>query len=121
MGYNRERFLLRCVAWIIGVQFMFYIAASVVCADITHLRADRVGKGMVVGEPSKFCNELADKLQNSVEQGLAVLLALLGGGALALSEGMPKERPETRKRVDPRKGGDDMGKVDDRSGGVEGR
>jgi hypothetical protein len=95
--FNRERFLLRCVAWIIGVQFGFFIAATVHCAAIVRSREALVAAGKPVIPGSGFCDVLPDKLQGSADQGLAVLLALLGGGALALSE---------RPRQDPRKGGD---------------
>jgi hypothetical protein len=99
--YNRERFLLRCVAWIIGVQFGFYIVATGVCGEITRVKLrilNNTGK-----EPVSvvFCAALPDKLQNSVDQGLAILLALLGGSALAASD--RRQSP----RSDPRRGGGD--------------
>jgi hypothetical protein len=69
------------------VQFSFYILATLHCAEVVRYRRGlfAVGKATSV-PPQPFCEILPDKLQNSADQGLAVLLALLGGGTLAASE-----------------------------------
>jgi len=97
--YNRERFLLRLVAWIIGVQFSFYIVGTLACTEIARVKLNLLmNQSNKPADPAPFCVQLPDKLQNSVDQGLAVLLALLGGGALALSERREQPRQDPRRR-----------------------
>lgn len=87
-NFNRERFLLRCVAWIIGVQFGIYIIGSIACVRIAEvrLRVYEVLKSSPTRQNQTICLSLPDKIQDSANQGLAVLLALLGGGALVGDE-----------------------------------
>jgi hypothetical protein len=97
--FNRERFLLRLVAWIIGVQFSFYIVGTLACTEIARVKLNLlINQSNKQEGPAPFCVQLPDKLQNSVDQGLAVLLALLGGGALALSERREQPRQDPRRR-----------------------
>jgi hypothetical protein len=104
--YSRERFILRCVAWIIGVQFGFYIIATGVCGEITRVKLMILREKGTEPLAVPFCAGLPDKLQNSVDQGLAVLLALLGGSALMAADNTRSDR--RRERMDPRQGGGDQ-------------
>ncbi|MGB7563816.1 MAG: hypothetical protein WBM08_03590, partial [Prochlorococcaceae cyanobacterium] len=101
--FNRERFLLRCVAWIIGVQFILYLLGVISCIRITETRLSLLRESdgpLPTREIKTVCLSLPDKLQEASTQGMAVLLALLGGGALALEEA---RRSAARKPEDPRR------------------
>jgi hypothetical protein len=85
--FNRERFLLYCVAWIIGVQYAIFIMGGVMCSYLTSI----IIKAEVAGNPKPprslpFCLNLSDKMHESAAASLSVLLALLGGGAVAVGE-----------------------------------
>jgi hypothetical protein len=102
--FNRERFLLRCIAWIIGVQFGIYILGAIACVRISEGRLKFLQE--LRGSPANLsptvCPVLADKIQDSANQGLAVLLALLGGGALAADE-LRRSRGTGQGGEDPRR------------------
>jgi hypothetical protein len=93
--FNRERFLLRCVAWIIGVQFGVFILAAGICSYGYFLKARLVIKP---DQEATVCPGMVDRIRQSAGESLAVLLALLGGGTIALNEA------ERRRQGDPREG-----------------
>jgi hypothetical protein len=93
--FNRERFLLRCVAWIIGVQFSILILAAFACSYGYFLKARLVIKA---DQQATVCPGMIDRIRQSATDSLAVLLALLGGGTIALNEA------ERRQKLDPREG-----------------
>jgi hypothetical protein len=93
--FSRERFLLRCVAWIIGVQFGVFILAAGACTYGYYLKARLVIKAE---EQATVCPGMIERIRQSATDSLAVLLALLGGGTIALNEA------ERRRRDDPREG-----------------
>jgi hypothetical protein len=90
--FNRERFLLRLVAWILMVQFAVWGAVGLSCAFLL-LYKQAV---MKVSEPT--CDKAGAGFQKAVDGSLSILLALLGGGALAVDE------MKRRKENDPREG-----------------
>jgi hypothetical protein len=94
--FNRERFLLRCVAWIIGVQFGLFILAGLACA---YGYAVKLGKVTSYADQPVTCPRILEEIKSATADSLAVLLALLGGGALAVGEYQrrhPPERPQAR-------------------------
>jgi len=93
--FNRERFLLRCVAWIIGVQFGVFILAAGACTYAYYLKARLIIKA---DQQATVCPGMVERIRQSAGESLAVLLALLGGGTIALNEA------ERRRQDDPREG-----------------
>lgn len=79
-NFNRERFLLRCVAFILFVQFAVWGVFSVSCVVVF------LYKATIVRDNSPVCEKIGIGFQNATESSLSVLLALLGGGALAADE-----------------------------------
>lgn len=90
--FNRERFLLRIVAAIIGVQFGVFILAAVVCA---YGYTVKLGKVTSVEDRPEVCPKVFDDIKAAAGDGLAVLLALLGGGTLAVGE-YQRRRPQSQ-------------------------
>lgn len=81
--FNREKFLLYLVAWILGVQFGILILAGFVCGYGQYLNFSRTGKDEIM---PAACPGILAKVKDSAAESLAVLLALLGGGTVAVSE-----------------------------------
>jgi len=81
--FNRERFLLRCVAWIIGVQFSILILAAFACSYGYFMKVRMLSN---MDQEATACPAMIDRIRQSAQESLAVLLALLGGGSLAASE-----------------------------------
>jgi hypothetical protein len=81
--FDRERFLLWCVAWILGVQFGLLIIAGVACSYGYYVKT---GKVQTHSDQVVACPGILDKIKESAAESLAVLLALLGGGAMAMNE-----------------------------------
>lgn len=104
--FNRERFLLFCVAWIIGVQYGVFILAAGSCAYLTSIIVKtKLGPSVpwTNGAGLPYCGKLPDDMKASAEGSLAVLLALLGGGTIAVAEYQRRQPPEEPgPRLDPR-------------------
>jgi hypothetical protein len=83
MGFNRERFLLKCVAWILGVQFGVFILAGLMCSYGYFTKIRMINK---VEQQASVCPGMIIRIRESAQESLAVLLALLGGGTLAVGE-----------------------------------
>jgi hypothetical protein len=81
--FSRERFLLLLVAWILGVQFSLLILAGLICGYGQYLKFSKIGTGV---EVPTACPTILDKIKESAGESLAVLLALLGGGTVAVGE-----------------------------------
>jgi hypothetical protein len=81
--FNREKFLLWCIGWILGVQFGIFILAGLMCSYGYLVKANKIS---TVQDELKVCPDIADKIQNAAGESLAVLLALLGGGAMVASD-----------------------------------
>jgi predicted Kef-type K+ transport protein len=81
--YSRERFLLRCVAWIIGVQFGVLILYGVSCSYGYFKKINLIHSSE---ERASACPDALPQIRQSAAESLGVLLALLGGGALAADE-----------------------------------
>jgi hypothetical protein len=103
--FNRERFLLRCVAWIVGVHFSILGLAAVACA---WAYIHKIAMLKDPGQDATTCPKVFANLQDATNQGLAVLLALLGGGALATDEQRRARKEEDHAPADPRRGGGDQ-------------
>jgi hypothetical protein len=98
--FDRERFLLYLVAWIIGVQFGILILAGFVCGYGQYLNFNRAGKDETM---PAACPGILAKVKDSAAESLAVLLALLGGGTIAVGEYQRRHPPEEPgPRLDPR-------------------
>lgn len=93
--FNRERFLLLLVAWVLGVQFGLLIMAGVVCGYGQYRNFDRQGKDEAL---PPACPGILEKIKDSAAESLAVLLALLGGGTVAVSEYQRRHPPEDDPR-----------------------
>jgi len=91
--FNRERFLLRLVAYILMIQFGVWGVVGMGCAFV-FLYKSTIAK---VYDPT--CQRAGIGFQNAVDSGLSVLLALLGGGALAADE--IKRRKESQNDDEP--------------------
>jgi hypothetical protein len=97
--FNRERFLLYLVAWILGVQFSLLILAGLICGygqlrNFQHRGADEAIPAA--------CPAILEKIKESAAESLAVLLALLGGGTIAVGEYQRRHPPGDDPR-DPRR------------------
>jgi hypothetical protein len=90
--FIRERFLLRCVAWILFIQFGVWGIVGLTCAGVFFQRATRVA-----GPYGPVCLETQKNFGNAAESSLAILLALLGGGALAATELRRLQKPPEDK------------------------
>ena len=97
--FNRERFLLRCVAYVLFIQFGVWGIVGLTCAGVFFWRATKI-----LGPYSPVCMQTQTNFQKAADSSLSVLLALLGGGALAAGEIQRKREREE----DPRRGGGDQ-------------
>jgi hypothetical protein len=95
--FNRERFLLRCVAWVLFIQFGVWGTVGLTCALVLFERAVKLKLPF-----GNVCQQTSVRFQESAESSLAILLALLGGGALAASELQRRQKPpEDNNRREP--------------------
>jgi hypothetical protein len=98
--FNRERFLLYCVGFIIFVQFSLLILAGMICGYGQYMKFSKFQPGL---EIPGACPSILDKIKESAAESLAVLLALLGGGTIAVGEYQRRHPPEDPgPRFDPR-------------------
>jgi hypothetical protein len=81
--FNRERFLLRLVAWILAVQFGIFIIAGFACSYGYYVKTRFV---QTTADELIACPHAIEQIRAAAGESLAVLLALLGGSALAASE-----------------------------------
>jgi hypothetical protein len=77
--FDRERFVFKTLAVVIGTQLLIYSLAAGVCAE-------RALGGKPVGQ---ICPGTLEKLQGGFDSTLNLLLALLGGAALTRVERRP--------------------------------
>jgi hypothetical protein len=78
--FDRERFVFKTLAVVIGTQLLIYTLAAGVCAE-------RALGGRPVGQ---ICPGTLEKLQGGFDSTLNLLLALLGGAALSRFGGTPE-------------------------------
>lgn len=74
--FNRERFLLRCVAWVLGVHFGLWAIVGLSCTRIWYITA-LDNKLRTVS-----CQETAKAYKETSEGVLLILVALLAGGGV---------------------------------------
>jgi hypothetical protein len=99
--FNREKFLLYLVAWIIGVQFGLFILAGLAC---TYGYAVKIAKITSPTDQPVTCPRILEEIKSAAGESLAVLLALLGGGTIAVGEyhrRHPPERPQAPPALPP--------------------
>lgn len=89
--FNRERFLLWCVAWILGVQFGLFVVAGLAC---TYGYTVKLNKITSAQDALVACPAIVESIKTAANDGLAILLALLGGGAMAMGEYQRRHPPE---------------------------
>ena len=71
--FDRERFVLKTLAVVIGAQLLIYGVAAGIC-----------GQRSMAGRPvGQICLGTLEKLQSGFDPTLDMLLALLGGAALS--------------------------------------
>jgi hypothetical protein len=75
-NFNRDRFLLRCVAWVLGVHFGLWGIVGLSCVRIWHITA--LDKDL----PTISCPQLVKAYQDSSKGVLLILVALLAGGGI---------------------------------------
>lgn len=98
--FNREKFLLYLVAWIMFVQFGILILAGAVCGYGQYRKFNNIGVG---AEIPPACPGILTQIRDSAVESLGILLALLGGGTIAVSEYQRRHPPEEPgPRLDPR-------------------
>jgi hypothetical protein len=71
--FDRERFVFKMLAMVIGTQLLIYSLAAGVCGQRAH-------EGRPVGQ---ICPGTLEQLQGGFDSTLKLLLALLGGAALS--------------------------------------
>ena len=72
-AFDRERFVLKTLAVVIGAQLLIYGVAAGIC-----------GQRSMAGRPvGQICPGTLEKLQSGFDSTLDMLLALLGGAALS--------------------------------------
>ena len=71
--FDRERFVFKTLAVVIGTQLLIYTLAAGVCGQ-------RALEGRPVGQ---ICPGTLEQLQGGFDSTLKLLLALLGGAALS--------------------------------------
>jgi hypothetical protein len=71
--FDRERFIFKTLAVVIGTQLLIYSLAAGVCGQ-------RALDGRPVGQ---ICRGTLEQLQGGFDSTLKLLLALLGGAALS--------------------------------------
>ena len=74
--FNRERFLLGCLAGIFLAQFILYGVGVGLCAHLLDQRYAQLR--------SKGCPEILSRLNDAFESAINATLALLGAGAVSL-------------------------------------
>ena len=85
--FNRERFLLGCLAGIFLAQFILYGVGVGLCAHLLDQRYAQLR--------SKGCPEILDRLNDAFESAINATLALLGGaGAVSLGLRRREEQDE---------------------------
>lgn len=90
MEFNRERFLLRLIAAAVIAPLALYGIGAIACSV----------KYTISGSASQgACQPLQQNLNRSTEMALSILLALLGGGALAVDAA--SNRPERKREDEP--------------------
>jgi hypothetical protein len=90
MEFNKERFLLRLVAAVVISPLALYGIGAIACSV----------KYMISGSTAEGrCQPLQANLNRSTEVAMNVLLALLGGGALAVDAA--SNRPERKREDEP--------------------
>ncbi len=92
MEFNRERFLLRLIAAAVAIPLVLYGIGAVSCS-VKYLIAGTQG--------TATCSLLQSNLNKSTETALAILLALLGGGAIAADAANSKRREDDGDRGVP--------------------
>lgn len=90
-NFNREKFLLHLVGWILGVQFGLFILAGAAC---TYGYAVKVAKITNPTDTPVTCPRILEEIKSAAGESLAVLLALLGGGTLAIGEINRRKPPD---------------------------
>ena len=90
--FNRERFLLLLVAWVLGVQFGLLILAGLMCSYGQFIKFSRIQSADLPVPVA--CPTILDKIKESAGESLAVLLALLGGGTIAVGEYQRRHPPK---------------------------
>ena len=92
MEFHRERFLLRLVAAVVVTPLALYGIGAIACS----------AKYAISGTSgTATCVVLQQNLGRSTETALSVLLALLGGGALAVDAANQRRREEAEDQGPP--------------------
>ena len=79
-GFDRERFVLQLLAAVIGCQLTIFALAAGICGHRA-LSARPIGQ---------ICPGTLERLQQGIDSTLNLLLALLGGAALASRQQPPR-------------------------------
>ena len=93
--FNRERFLLGCLAGIFLAQFILYGVGVGLCAHLLDQRYAQLR--------SKGCPEILDRLNDAFESAINATLALLGGAG-AVSLGLRRREGQDEPEVGDRSG-----------------
>jgi hypothetical protein len=90
--FDRERFLLYCVGFILLVQFGIFVIAAGICSVGFYKKLQLLSSAH---EEVPICPKVLESLHDSVAQASGILLALLGGGAVATNEIQRRRKPPT--------------------------
>ena len=93
--FNRERFLLGCLAGIFLAQFILYGVGVGLCAHLLDQRYAQLR--------SKGCPEILGRLNDAFESAINATLALLGGAG-AVSLGLRRREGQDEPEVGDRSG-----------------
>ena len=93
--FNRERFLLGCLAGIFLAQFILYGVGVGLCAHLLDQRYSQLR--------SKGCPEILGRLNDAFESAINATLALLGGAG-AVSLGLRRREGQEEPEVGDRSG-----------------
>jgi hypothetical protein len=74
--FNRERFLLRCIAWVLGVHFGLWGIVGLSCVRVWYVTA------LDPKRPAISCPQMIRAYRDSSEGILLILVALLTGGGI---------------------------------------
>lgn len=88
--FNREKFLLHLVAWILLVQFGIFVIAAGICSVGFYKKLQLLTTPQ---DEIPICPKVLESLHDSVAQASGILLALLGGGAVAANEINRRQKP----------------------------
>ena len=91
--FNRERFLLGCLAGIFLAQFILYGVGVGLCAHLLDQRYSQLR--------SKGCPEILGRLNDAFESAINATLALLGGAG-AVSLGLRRREGQEEQEVGAR-------------------